>query len=283
MMQAKDHVTSPPLRTLERSAFLKCYNACPPPRSGTPPWTDPLDAVAASLPRDFHKEKWEKALTETAGAAPLQQAGKACTWLWSQNALSRMLQRVILEDYSQLLERIMPFIKCLNAYILDTQVRNLNRTFPTVAYPTHPLLVCRPQGLLKRQTTVYRASRMSKAQERQIQVGEKYRLGIRMYVATSTRKSSTDGLLEWQAGEMGTAVQYRWRFSIPKGCRQAVKISDVSGYGDEHEVLLVPYSAILVRGKNLDRKTGMIQVDAEVLQDSGDLQTSPLDLLTVAA
>ena len=127
-------------------------------------------------------------------------------------------------------------------------------------------------------TTVYRASRMTKAQERQIHPGRKYRLG--MFVATSTSEAAAEGLMGWQAGEMGSEVKYRWRFTIPKGCRQATKISDVSAYANEHEVLLVPYSAILVTGKSFDKETGMIQVDAEVLPDS---MLEPLDLPTVTA
>lgn len=91
-----------------------------------------------------------------------------------------------------------------------------------------------------------------------------------MYVATSTRKGATNDLVEWQAGEMGAEVKYRWRFSIPKGCRQAAKISDVSAYGDEHQVLLVPYmySAIFVPGTQFDSKSGMVEVSADVLPDS---------------
>ena len=54
----------------------------------------------------------------------------------------------------------------------------------------------------------------------------------------------------------------------------------MSGYANEHEVLLVPYSAILVTGKNFDEETGMIQVDAKVLPDS---MLVPLDLPTVTA
>ena len=36
------------------------------------------------------------------------------------------------------------------------------------------------------------------------------------------------------------------RFEHPNGCREATKIHEVSAYANEHEVLLVPYSAILV-------------------------------------
>ncbi len=166
----------------------------------------------------------------------------------------RLVQQVVLTDDAALLERTMPFIKCLSAFILDER------------------------GLLKRKTTAYRASRMSKAQADMLRVGEKYRLG--MYVATSTRKSATSGLKEWQEGEMGGAAQYSWKFSIPSGCRQATKIDEVSAYGNEHEVLLVPYSAILVTGIILDKASGMIEVSADVLEDS---YAEPLDLPTIAA
>ena len=43
-------------------------------------------------------------------------------------------------------------------------------------------------------------------------------------------------LKEWQEGEMGGEVKFTWRFSIPKGCRQATKIANVSHYADENEV-----------------------------------------------
>ena len=42
----------------------------------------------------------------------------------------------------------------------------------------------------------------------------------RRYVATSTRKKAMNELTEWQAGEVGGAVKYSWKFSVPKGCRQ---------------------------------------------------------------
>ena len=169
--------------------------------------------------------------------------------------MCRLVQRAILADDEEALERLMPYIKCLNAFILDEK------------------------GLLARKTVTHRTSRMTKAQADSIQVGDKYRLG--MYVATATRRSAVDELREWQEGEMGgRELKYTWVFTIPKGCRQAAKISDVSAYADEDEVLLVPYSAILVTGKSFDEETGMIQVDAKVLPDSYD---EPLDLLTVTA
>jgi hypothetical protein len=261
MMETKQNVGNPPLNTLGDSAFLKCYDSLPAPRSGEQLWTKPLEAVAASLPAAFRRDTWEQALREidesqhasAAGTSALARAGAACVRLWSENAMFRLVQ-VVLTDDAALLERTMPFIKCLNAFILDER------------------------GLLKRKTTAYRASRMSKAQAKTLHSGEKYRLG--MYVATSTRKSATSGLKEWQEGEMGGAAKYSWKFTIPNGCRQATKIDEVSAYGNEHEVLLVPYSAILVTGMAFDKATGMIEISADVLEDSID---EPLDLPTIAA
>ena len=73
---------------------------------------------------------------------------------------------------------------------------------------------------------------------------------------------------------------WQWELSIPRGCMQATKISKVSAHADEKEVLLVPYSAILVTGSNYDSQSEMITITADVLQDS--LQ-EPLDLPTVTA
>ena len=88
--------------------------------------------------------------------------------------------------------------------------------------------------------------------------GRKCRIG--MYVATSTDEKMLDELKGWQQGETGTAVKYKvnlrvlsqpshgadssvrqWVFTIPKGCRQATMISQVSHYAKEKEVLIVPY------------------------------------------
>ena len=65
-------------------------------------------------------------------------------------------------------------------------------------------------------------------------LGNKYRIG--MYVATTTRKGilHSDGDLRgWQEGEMGAEAKYSWKFTIPKGCRQAARISNVSAYAQE--------------------------------------------------
>ena len=69
----------------------------------------------------------------------------------------------------------------------------------------------RSQGLLRRKTTVYRSSRMSKQQADALYqlLGQKCRIG--MYVATTTAKSSANDVREWQeekgaAGEEEGAV-----------------------------------------------------------------------------
>ena len=149
----------------------------------------------------------------------------------------------------------MPYIKCLNAFILDKK------------------------SLLAHKTVTHRTSRMTKAQADPIQPGDKYRLG--MYVATATRRGVVKELREWQQSEMGgRELKYTWVFTIPKGCRQATKISVVSHYADEHEVLLVPFSAILVTGKIFKPESGMVEISANVLEDSYD---EALDLPTAPA
>ena len=67
------------------------------------------------------------------------------------------------------------------------------------------------QGLLRRETRVYRSSRLTKAQvQRQlkyVQPGEESRIG--MYVATSTNEAKVDELKGWQEEESGTAAKYK--------------------------------------------------------------------------
>ena len=76
-----------------------------------------------------------------------------------------------------------------------------------------PCVVCLHsyQGLLRRETRVYRSSRLTKAQaQRQlkyVQPGEESRIG--MYVATTTDESAADGLKGWQEGELGAEVKYK--------------------------------------------------------------------------
>ncbi len=66
-------------------------------------------------------------------------------------------------------------------------------------------------------------------------------------------------------------------------CCACSKISSVSHYADENEVLLVPFSGILVTNKNFNADTGMLEISANVLEDSNMLEDCPLDLPTVPA
>ena len=76
-----------------------------------------------------------------------------------------------------------------------------------------PCVVCSHsyQGLLRRETRVYRSSRLTKAQvQRQlkyVQPGEESRIG--MYVATSTNEAKVNELKGWQEEESGTAAKYK--------------------------------------------------------------------------
>ena len=162
----------PQLLPLDQSAYLRQYDKVPPPRCGEGLWSTPIAAVARSRPSAFRDDVWEEAFRTTRDAhvasSPLAHAGAACAYMWSKTPMCRLVQRTILADDEEALERLMPYIKCLNAFILDQQ------------------------GLLPRKTRTYRTSRMSKAQADPIQPGDKYRLG--MYVATSTRKGAISDL-----------------------------------------------------------------------------------------
>ena len=163
----------------------------------------------------------------------------------------------MLQDDLGLLVRVMPFVRCLNSFVLDVN------------------------GWLPRDTLVYRASRMSKRQAAVIDVGTKYRIG--MYVATSTQRDvikQGGKLLEWQQRETGDEHKFSWAFSIPAGCRQAALISEVSAHAGEHEVLLVPYTAVLVTKKEFDVASGAIVISANVLEDS---MVEEKDLPTIVA
>jgi hypothetical protein len=70
----------------------------------------------------------------------------------------------------------------------------------------------------------------------------------------------------------------KWRFTIPSGCLQVKDIRIVSQYGNEDEVLIVPYTAVSIDEKVQD-STGRT-IYATVLRDS---MTAPLDLATILA
>ena len=87
-------------------------------------WDDPIQAVSDSLPRAFRREEWQRALRGVPQqAGSLGRAGVACTYMWSTNTLFRMIQNVIMLDDEELLARCMPFIRCLNSFILEQNVR----------------------------------------------------------------------------------------------------------------------------------------------------------------
>jgi hypothetical protein len=65
MKSGADADPIPTLLPLDRSAYLRQYDGCPPPRTGDGPWSDPVAAVTQSLPEHFEQEKWAAAQHET--------------------------------------------------------------------------------------------------------------------------------------------------------------------------------------------------------------------------
>ena len=125
---------------------------------------------------------------------------------------------------------------------------------------------------------------MTDAQFDMLRIGRKYRIG--MYCATSTSTDALAQVKRWQEADAGSASKYEWVFTIPAGCRQATSISAVSQY-HENEILIVPYSAILVTKMEVsawasagDLSPRTITIHAEVLIDS---MKEDLNLPTVLA
>jgi cation transport regulator ChaB len=61
---------------------------------------------------------------------------------------------------------------------------------------------------------------------------------------------------------------------------QATRIKGVSKHSEEHEVLIVPWSAVKVREKKRDDTTGVTTIFADVLEDA---TIAPGDLPTIVA
>ena len=95
--------------------------------------------------------------------------------------MCRLVQRAILADDEEALERLMPYIKCLNAFILDEK------------------------GLLARKTVTHRTSRMTKAQADSIQVGSTVRSNGPIqtktpYTTSRTLSRPSEATRVWQSG-----------------------------------------------------------------------------------
>ena len=91
---------------------------------------------------------------------------------------------------------------------------------------------------------------MSVEQASSLKDGQTYRLG--MYAATSSHKRTQTQIQAWHnetgaASAAASAPRVFWQFTIPKHCWQVTQIKSVSMHKDEHELLMVPYSAIIVR------------------------------------
>ena len=100
---------------------------------------------AQSLPNAFYRTEWNTALAETAPThAPtsaLVHAGAACAYLWSKTPICRLVQRVLLADDAEALQRLMPFVRCLNHFILDEKGLLELTTVRTYTHECTPLFL----------------------------------------------------------------------------------------------------------------------------------------------
>jgi hypothetical protein len=282
LMESKQNVPQPACmqKTFNDSHFLASYNRCGVPRHRRGAWRTPILAVASCLPLEFDMDQWygglqgsalttayEWSAEATGAAGQLVVAGAACVILWTGTPMNRLVQQIVLSDSEELMDRIMPFIRCMNNFLLEEA--------------------------LSEPTTVYRSSRMTDEQfkllsEKNLSGGLKCRVG--MYTATSKTRSRAEALVGWQQGEMGEDAalaaksewSYFWVFKIPAGCKQAAHIRDISRHESEDEVVLVPYTAIKLNEIQLsqDPTNKIATIYADVLVDS---YLEPLDLPTIVA
>lgn len=115
-----------------------------------------------------------------------------------------------------------------------------------------------------------------------------------MYAATSSRRAAQNDVKTWQAENKAAAAaaaaatattdteghSFQWEISIPKGCWQARRIQNVSVHEDEHEVLIVPWSAVRIKQKQLDADRRVTTIFADLLEDASE---EPADLPTIVA
>lgn len=239
-------------RSFAQSDYLKSYNQCGRPRDSGGQWADPLGAVRSCLPQAFDLTQWDQAVAQAGAGSDLHKAGSACARLWSSGPACRLINQVIMDDDNRPhLDRMMPFVRCLNEYLYSGTA-------------------------LTADLTVYRTSRLTLEQAANIHADREYRFG--MYVATSRTEAALAQVEGWQAGEIGAAPAVRWVFAIPAGCRQVDDLRAVSAYALEDEVLMVPYTAVRV-----DRNVaipGGTTIYATVLRDA---YIAPEDLPTILA
>eukprot|EP01047_Picozoa_sp_COSAG01_P011229 COSAG01_NODE_491_length_16354_cov_26.550784_8_plen_387_part_00 len=148
-MAATTNVAAPALGPLASSAFLPAYNACKRPRDAQGAWAIPIETVAQSLPWKFDRREWDTALVETreshASISELDHAGAACAYLWSKTPMCRLVQHALLADHAEALRRLMPYIRCLNNFILDEKgllQRTTVRPPPSSARQPSSYLLC---------------------------------------------------------------------------------------------------------------------------------------------
>ncbi len=247
LMWHKENVRDPSCLTctFAQSNYKAIYDRCGRPRDAGGRWEHPLTRVRDCLPQAFDRAKWDQAVERAADGrwdSEWEHAGNACTRLWTSGPACRLINQVIMNDKEhQQLEHMMPFIRCMNDYLLHCGQR------------------------LETSLTVYRTSRLTPADVADITIGTVYRIG--MYVATTKSRQALSAISLWQSGEAGFKPMVEWEFTIPAGCWQVRDISSASVYDKEDEVTMVPYTAVRIVNI-LEHLDGKMTIYADVLCDA---------------
>jgi len=165
-------------------------------------------------------------------------------WTYAEPAHYKAINNALITDNAGLLRLWTPFIRVLNNYMLSFHL-------------SVDTITRRKSWLTHDEALAYRA-------------GRTYRLG--MYCATSKK--------DWSEFPLGVGGQdVRWVFSIPCGCFQACDIGQASLFGAaESEVLLVPFTPIIVDDHDICEITGVVTIHATLPRDGLAL---PDDLETI--
>lgn len=229
-------------RTLWNSKFLAYYDAA----ERTPTPAQVMEAMTkVAWPQ--HVEAY-RTLVETNKSS--LEGGREAVQVWScaescepepkrprvlesgQRAptLFKVVNNALIHDDANLLKGWVTFIRGINSF------------------------VTRPENAAPSDLTVYRGSKMSRLQaDRFLKKDTVVRPC--MFVATSRNKV---------VAEMYSRQQVIIQIKVPQGCRNALILGSIANHVDEEEVLLPPYSPLLIKSAGLNRD-GFYVVETELL------------------
>jgi hypothetical protein len=233
------HWGTTPGRTLQNSRFLKYYIASPKQPTANQV-SDALGHVGGKIDVSVFD-----ALVGAAGGSEFHTVAGCAVQVWASSMpasdlssskpspspskpppVFKMVNRALIDDTDDLRHWCM-FIRAVNCYLVNAA------------------------NAPKKDVTCYRGSKMTRAQASGLTVGRILRPC--MFFAMSTDKE----VAKTFTGEAG----YILELQVPAGCYNACPISHLAKHEVEKEVLMPPYSPILVKGHRQEGTYNIIEVE----------------------